>query len=581
MSCSTPGYDFSLIRQSDLVYFDPRLQLLYTFRPCGAVLSPNCNFNSSRTELCQQFTNGTSVSAWPHDASLPYPLERVDDSLLDYQLTRPIDAPGCYNQSYIDVEFACNPNVTSAQLLFVNYVAEVCGWQLYVETRYACPALYASSSSSSSSSTGPQVTPCANALVNVWPLSYQTDLVYMSNNALFILHPCSPVYFAECEGASLCLISGLGNVTRLVDYQSWLPSSSFPLHTDGYTLTGYMSSYTYTDNETCSLNPSRFGQSVNVVFLCDLFAVPARLTYVSVDWSACHHTAYVNSTFACPPQLPAASSSSSSSVAPYSSTSSSSAPIVPSPCANARVNLSSLSYGVDLALANDTDESFVVFHPCHSLVVADCHNSTLCRRYANGTAEPLVGWNDAWQSANYSLSTHAQPDGGSFSYYLVTDEAAQCTFEGLTYPKQALVLFHCNESVVDGAVLISVEPQQPHPVIVPCQWQVTVQSALACTGGTWTPPSSTGQPMPSSPPAASSATSTSPSSPPSSSDGNVSPELNLVASFAVVLLSACLLVVLLIVYRVRARRLLPYSGAMAMNSPSSTQQVEENYQRIA
>ena len=676
--------------------------------------------------------------------SLPYDLQRVDDQLLSYELVVGGGDRQCYDQQYVSVMFGCNQNVTDATVAFVEYVSAVCGWQIYIETQYACPGMWASSSSSSSSSTGPRVTPCANGQVDLFPLSYQTDLSYMANNALFIVHPCLYVYFAECDGASLCLISGRGNVTRLVDYQPWLASSNFPLTTVGDTPgRGFVSQYRYTDNSTCIFNDNRHGQSVDVVFVCDPFAVPARLTYVSIDYLACHHTAYVNSTYACPVSVPVSSSSSSSAL-PYSSSSSSSSssmPILPSSCANAQTNLSALSNQTDLVLLDASDDSFLTFHPCHPIVdysaVPACHNSTLCRRYLNGSADVLVGWDSGWQSSNYSLSTHVLADGTSYSYYFYTDESVQCVYEGLSYPRQALVIFLCNTSVAHGAVLVSVELQQPHPVRVPCQWTVTLQTALACTGPLLS--SSTGSYNPSSAAAAVSSTSSSaavlqpscvnehvnlsslaqsaplvyappdgsnylllrpcgpltacvdgaacvdatlatlngtssypvlgydptwpsssyqlvqssarsteptswqytyvdqqqtcihdgqqvraqlvvrffcdwqraepvvsalftygapcvwyadvhtplacsstPSSsstgsPPASPGSPASFDLNLLASFAVVLLSACLLIVLLIVYRVRARKLLPYSGAVAMHSPSGVQAAGDSY----
>jgi len=405
----------------------------------------------------------------------------------------------------------------------------------------------------------------------------------MSNNALFILHPCLYVYFAECDGASLCLIMGNGNVTRLVDYQPWLSSSNFPLLTTGYSPdTGFTSSYTYTDNSTCMFNEDRFGQSVQVVFSCDPFAVPARLTYVSVDYLACHHTAYVNSSYACPAQTSLSSSSSSSSV-PYSSTSSS-ARVLPSPCANAQVNLSTLANRTDVGLYDATTDAYIIFHPCHPILLPECYNTTMCRLYPNGTASTLVGWSSDWAANNYSLSTHTLSDGSTYSYYFSTDDDVSCVVEGLTYPQQVLSMFVCNASVVEGAVLVSVELQQPHPVSVPCQWTVTLQTALACT--TPTPPSSTGLSY-SSPGTAPSSTSSNDGGgavPPQPSADGAAFDVNVLASFAVVLLSACLLVVLLIVYRVRARRLLPHSGAVAMHSPSPTvsdaQGANENYARL-
>ena len=381
------------------------------------------------------------------------------------------------------MEFACNLNVSDARVVSVDYVSEVCGWQLYIDTRYACPnQLPYSSSSSSSSSTGPIVRPCANAQVDVYPLSYQTDLAYMSDNALYILHPCLYVYFAECEGASLCLVSGAGNVTRLVDYQSWLPSSNFQLTTMGdVPLQGFTSSYTYADNSTCSLNPDKHGQSVTVQFICDPFAVTARLTYVALDWLACKHTAYVNSSYACPisnSTFPS-SSSSSASFYPSSSSSSSSWPFTPTSCADPQTNLSTLAFHSDLALYDATLQSTLLFHPCHPIVANNsCHDSTLCLLHGNGTAEILVGFESYWMSASYGLATHVLANDEYYSYYKIVD-SEQCWYEGLSWPRQALVMFYCNESLVDGAELISVALQDQKPFI-PCQWVVTLHTALAC-----------------------------------------------------------------------------------------------------
>ena len=572
MLCSmTAGYDLSPIEQQDLVFYDAKQQVLYTFRPCGPVLSPLCQFDNNQTELCQQFSNGTVASAFPHNASLPYALQ-YSDGLLSYDFgTGGTDNATCgYGNQSLSVEFGCDLG-TVATISSVQYTSDTCGWSVVVDTMYACPGVWFSSSSS----TGPRVTPCANNQVDLLPLSSETDLTLMTDDALFILHPCSSVRFAECAGASLCLITGNGNVTRLVDYERWLPSSTFPLTTHGNFPP--VSTYTYTDNSTCIFRPDIVGRSVRVEFVCDQFAVPARLTNVATDW-ACQYVATVNSTYACPTQV-SPWLSSSSSMLPYSSTSSS-RPVLPSSCANAQYNFSSLSNQTDFALVNHTTDSFFVFHPCSPVQYPYCLNSTLCIQYPNNTVDVLVGYNSHWQSANYTLSTHTAADGETYSYYFFTDESEQCVFEGLAYPRQALVLFYCNESVLDGAVLQSVELQEPHPVTVPCHWKVTMQTALACS---WTSPSSlssnTSPSVSSSPPSPTS-TGSSPLPPPVS---GASFDLSLLASFAVVLLSACLLVILLIVYRVRARRLLPYSSAMAMHNSSTTgtQSMNDSYVRMA
>ena len=362
-----------------------------------------------------------------------------------------------------------------------------------------------------------------------------------------------------------------------MDYESELPSSSFPLTT--LTIEGYTSFYNYSDNSTCVLNPAVRGQSVLVEFVCDPFAVPARVTEVSIDYLACEHYAVVNSTYACPHITPSSPSSSSPSASPYWPTSSST-PMPQSSCANSQVDLSSLSTGNNMIIYNSTMSGFLVFHPCHAITTPDCFNSTLCVGYLNGTTEVLVGYDS--NPSNYALSSFIPVDGTSYSYYLYQDESVQCDYEGVSYPRQALVLFYCNESVVDGAVLDSV--QRPgFPNTIPCQWQVRLQTALACplaipsstgSNNSFVAVSSTSDPR-------SSVQSTG-SSPQPAVGTEESFNLNLVASFAVVLFSAFLLIGLLIVYRVRARGLLPHSSAVAMHSPFGISQApNDSYARMA
>ena len=387
-SCSAPGYDLSPLRQSDLVYFDSTSLILYTIRPCGAVLSPNCQFGGVQTELCEQFDNGTITSAFPHYPSSQYSLLELSEGLLQYS------SPNTGYDTEIIVQFNCSTDVSGAVVTAVEHIGT--DWEVSIDTLYACPGLVPSPSS-----TGPSVTPCANNIVDVSILSSQADLTYLVDDSLFLLHPCSFLSFTECFGASLCLISGQGNVTRLVDYQSNLQSSAFPLMTTGANPEiGFTSSYTYTDNSTCQFNANVPNQAVQVLFVCDQYAVPARLAIVIPDYASCHHLVVVNSTYACPLTSPAPSSSTSS------------------------------------------------------------------------------------------------------------------------------------------------------PVVV---------STTSSSGGS------------------------APSSPPLGKDASF--DLSLLASFAVVMLSACLLVVLLIIYRVRARRLLPYSGAVAMHSPtsaaSSAHMLSESYARLA
>ena len=209
--CSTPGYDLSSIQQRDLVYFDTQSQVLYTIRPCGAVLSPNCQFSGNQTELCQQYSNGSITSAFPHNYSTPYPLQYISDQLLSYNLLTTTDSSVCHYEQFLNVEFECNMNVTGASILFVVRYPNECGYQVYIETQYACPGMVIPTSPSS---TGVQVTPCANRYVDLSPLAYSNDLTYLADESMiFLLHPCSYVAFAGCYGASLCVVSGAGNVT--------------------------------------------------------------------------------------------------------------------------------------------------------------------------------------------------------------------------------------------------------------------------------------------------------------------------------------------------------------------------------
>ena len=147
ISCSTPGYDLTPIQQQDLEWVDQDAWITYTIRPCGPVLSAECQSNdsSTQTELCQQYVNGTTVSAFPRQLSQYYPLAA---SPLVY-LLKGEDRCGAL-WSYLEVLFDCNTTVSGAVLDHVEYEADLCWWTVHISTPYACPGLVPLPSSSSS-----------------------------------------------------------------------------------------------------------------------------------------------------------------------------------------------------------------------------------------------------------------------------------------------------------------------------------------------------------------------------------------------------------------------------------------------